>query len=42
VRKDKVLVPRGDDTIERGDAVIVLTTAAARGSVERLFRSRGA
>ena len=38
VHDDKVLVPRGDDVVHRGDTVIVLVTASARAAVERLFR----
>ncbi len=40
VKGDRVIVPRGSDLIEAGDAVVVVTTPAARGSVERLFRKR--
>ncbi len=40
IKDDKVVVPRGSDTIEPDDAVVVLTTRAARSSVERLFRKR--
>ena len=38
VHKDQVSVPRGDSMIQAGDTVIVLTTVAARATVERLFR----
>ncbi len=38
VKADSVVVPRGDDVIEAGDDVVVLVTAAARPTVERLFR----
>lgn len=38
VREDGVQVPRGESVIEAGDTAIVLTTAAARATVERLFR----
>lgn len=40
VKGDQVIVPRGSDVIEPGDAVVVLTTRAARSAVERLFRKR--
>ncbi len=40
VKGDQVIVPRGSDVIEPGDAVVVLTTRAARSSVERLFKRR--
>lgn len=40
-RREDVFVPRGDDAIEVGDRVVVMTTPEARPSVERLFcRSR--
>ncbi len=39
-RRDEVLIPGGDDVVERGDRVILMTTTAARPSVERLFRGR--
>ena len=38
VHGNEVLVPRGDDVVQRGDTVIVLVTAAARAATERLFR----
>ena len=38
VHENRVLVPRGDDVVHRGDTVIVLVTAGARAAVERLFR----
>jgi trk system potassium uptake protein TrkA len=38
VRPDGVLVPRGDDVVNEGDTVVLLVTAGARASVERLFR----
>ena len=37
---DKVVIPRGDDTIASGDTVIVLTTTSARSSVAKLFKPR--
>lgn len=33
-------VPRGDDVVQAGDTVVVLTTASTRSQVERLFRRR--
>ncbi len=38
VHGNHVLVPRGDDIVQRGDTVIVLVTSAARAAIERLFR----
>ncbi|MGF1510861.1 MAG: Trk system potassium transporter TrkA [Myxococcota bacterium] len=38
VRPDGVIVPRGEDVVNEGDSVVLLTTSSARGSVERLFR----
>ena len=35
---DQVIVPRGGDKVTEGDTVVVLATAAARPTVERLFR----
>ncbi len=40
VRRGEAIIPRGDDAIEVGDRVIVVTTIAARNGVERLFRVR--
>jgi trk system potassium uptake protein TrkA len=40
VKGSQVIVPRGSDVIEPGDAVLVLTTKAARPAVERLFQKR--
>ena len=40
IRGDNVTIPRGDDVIEEGDRVILLTTESARSTVERLFRPR--
>jgi trk system potassium uptake protein TrkA len=38
LHEDQVIVPRGDDRVMEGDTVVVLTTMAARATVERLFR----
>lgn len=40
VSKDAARVPRGDDMIQAGDSVVVLTTSATRSQVERLFKRR--
>jgi len=40
VHGDQVIIPRGDDEVHSGDRVILLTTADARPTVERLFRPR--
>jgi trk system potassium uptake protein len=40
VREDQVIIPRGDDTVEAGDTVILLLTETARPIVERMFRAR--
>lgn len=40
VRDDEVIIPRGDDEVRAGDAVIVIAARSARPTVERLFRSR--
>ena len=41
-RHEKVIIPGGDDEVRVGDGVLIMTTAAARPSVERLFgRRRG-
>ncbi len=40
VHNDQVVIPSGDDVVQSGDTIIVLTTASARASVERLFRPR--
>lgn len=42
VHGDQVIIPRGDDVVHAGDTVILLTTGAARPTVERLFRPRRA
>jgi trk system potassium uptake protein len=39
VRGDEVIVPRGDDQVQAGDRVIVMTVRAARSSVEQQFRA---
>lgn len=41
VHEDHIIVPRGDDEVHAGDTVILLTTAGARPTVERLFRPKG-
>ena len=38
LHEDQVIVPRGDDAVRAGDAVVVLATTSARATVERLFR----
>lgn len=40
VHNDQVVIPGGDDVVQSGDTVIVLTTASVRASIERLFRPR--
>jgi len=40
VKGDSVMVPHGDDVVEAGDVVVVLTTTAARPAVLRLFKER--
>ncbi|MFW5738958.1 MAG: Trk system potassium transporter TrkA [Myxococcota bacterium] len=40
VHNDQVVIPGGDDVVQSGDTVIVLTTTSVRASVERLFRPR--
>jgi len=40
VHNDQVVIPGGDDVVQSGDTVIVLTMASVRASVERLFRPR--
>lgn len=40
VHNDQVVIPGGDDVVQSGDTVIVLTTASVRAAVERLFRPR--
>ena len=34
------IIPSGNDVIHEGDTVILLTKAAARPAVERLFKQR--
>ena len=41
LRGDKVSIGRGPEVVEAGDRVILITTAGARATVERLFRPRG-
>lgn len=41
VHGDDVIIPRGKDIVHTGDRVILMTTKAARSTVERLFRPRG-
>ena len=41
VHGDDVIIPRGTDIVHPGDRVILMTTRAARTTVERLFRPRG-
>jgi trk system potassium uptake protein TrkA len=40
VHGDQVIIPRGDDVVHQGDTVVVLATAAARPTIERLFRPK--
>ncbi len=40
ISRDRVVIPRGDDVIQPGDTVIVLTTRASRPAVSRLFKRR--
>jgi trk system potassium uptake protein TrkA len=40
IRRDNVIIPSGNDSIEAGDTVVVLTTPEARVAVARLFRTR--
>jgi len=40
VTDGKVRIPGGSDQVSAGDTVVVLTTTAARPSVERLFKKR--
>jgi len=40
VSEEKVRIPSGADQVEAGDTVVVLTTSAARPSIERLFQKR--
>ena len=40
LKGDRVIIPGGDDTINVGDTVVVLTTPRARQAVARLFQHR--
>jgi len=40
VHGERVTIPKGDDVVRSGDTVIVLTLAANRAAVARLFRKR--
>lgn len=40
ITHDDVLVPRGDDEVRVGNRVVVMTTAEARPSIERMFRGK--
>ncbi len=40
VNQGTARVPRGEDVVQAGDTVVVLTTAATRSQVERLFKRR--
>jgi len=40
VRGAQVIIPRGDDTVDPEDRVVVISTPQARPSIERLFRGR--
>jgi trk system potassium uptake protein TrkA len=40
VDRDRVIIPRGDDQVQPGNTVVLMTTKPARRSVERLFRPR--
>ena len=40
LKGERVVIPRGDDRVEAGDIVVVLTTPGARNGVARLFRNR--
>lgn len=39
VRGEDIVIPRGDDQVQAGDRVIVMTVRAARSSVEQQFRA---
>ena len=41
LKGERVLIPSGNDVIDAGDTVVVLSTPSARTGVARLFRSRG-
>ena len=38
VRKDKIIIPTGDDFIERGDTVIIVTTATQIKGIKEILR----
>lgn len=40
VNDDGLIIPRGDDVVNEGDTVIVLTTERARPAIQRLFQRR--
>jgi len=40
LKRDRVVIPRGDDVVAVGDTVVVLATPAARKGIARLFRGR--
>lgn len=40
LKGDRVIIPRGDDQVDAGDTVVVLTTQAARQAVAKMFRKR--
>ena len=40
VNQGEITIPTGGDQVQAGDTVVVLTTSAARPSVERLFQKR--
>ena len=40
VSQGRVSIPNGGDQVQAGDTVVLITTAAARPSVERLFKRR--
>ncbi|MFT7518404.1 MAG: trk system potassium uptake protein TrkA [Kiritimatiellia bacterium] len=40
VRDDAVIIPNGDDMIQAGDTVIVLTTTRARPAIARMFKKK--
>lgn len=41
VHGEEVVIPGGNDVVQPGDRVVLMTTRGARSTVERLFRSRG-
>mgnify|MGYP000188357349 CR=1 FL=1 len=40
LKRDRVVIPRGDDVVAVGDTVVVLATPAARKGIARLFKGR--